>query len=107
MESVNNCHFSATLARVGLVPGSKPMKDREDKRASFLCIAEKGREGRCTASYGRHIRANHRQECQRKPDNYGGFVPVPEYGTIPFPATNPVFGPLPAPVYGPGLVCIW
>ena len=41
------------------------------------------------------------------PDNYGGFVPVPEYGTIPFPATNPVFGPLPAPVYGPGLVCIW
>lgn len=41
------------------------------------------------------------------PDNYGGFVPVPEYGTIPFPATNPVFGPMPAPVFGPGLVCIW
>ena len=107
MESVNNCHFSATLARVGLLSGIKADERQGGQKGLVSLYCGKGEEGCCMASYGRHMCANHRQECQRKPDNYGGFVPVPEYGTIPFTATNPVFGPLPAPVYGPGLVCIW
>lgn len=82
------------------------MKDREDKRASFLYIAEKGRKGAarlrtggiCVLGIGKNVNESRIMM---------GVVPVPEYGTIPFPATNPVFGPLPAPVYGPGLVCIW